>query len=219
MSNGREVRFTMKFQALFDPDGPTFHVPGFPQTLFPDDVPDEMQSQIKTEFYDFDIAVSPPWVWVERFHHLIKRHLYQWEKLLASEQVLRDDDALFNYDLTEKSTTTAHSEAESSGTGTNTAYMSDTPDGSLGDIENYMSAGSKNSDVSTGNSKGNSTGSVDLRRYGNIGVMTAAQILGGYREAMDYDAYQVIFAELSPLFLGSYDLEDSGEFVRTVDPW
>ena len=97
--------------------------------------------------------------------------------------------------------------------------MSDTPDGSLGDIENYMSAGSKNSDVSTGNSKGDSTGSVDLRRYGNIGVMTAAQILGGYREAMDYDAYQVIFAELSPLFLGSYDLEDSGEFVRTVDPW
>jgi hypothetical protein len=49
----------------------------------------------------------------------------------------------------------------------------------------------------------------NLRRYGNIGVQTAAQILGGYREAAVFDAYEsVIFPEVSQLFLSVVDLDE-----------
>lgn len=57
------------------------------------------------------------------------------------------------------------------------------------------------------------TNTHELRRYGNIGVMTAAQILGGYREAQQYDIYQnVIFPECEQLFLHFVDLDE-------VDIW
>ena len=208
----------MKFSELFKSDSPVYRVPGFPETLFPEEVPEEMRKHIELEFYDYDIAISPPWVWVERFHYLIKRHLYQWQKLIESEQALRDEDAIYNYDLTENSTLQTHTSSQDNNTGSATDFMSDTPDGSLDDIEQYMSAGTRGVTNNRLDSFGEASNVGTLRRFGNIGVMTAARILGGYRTAMDYDAYKTIFDELSILFVGSFDLEDNGEFVKTVNP-
>ena len=56
---------------------------------------------------------------------------------------------------------------------------------------------------------GNAHEEHNLRRYGNIGVQTAAQILGGYREAAVFDAYEsVIFPEVSQLFLSVIDFDE-----------
>ena len=43
-----------------DPNSPVFNVPGFPDQLWPDDVPDDMRKQIAGEFYSYDLALSPP---------------------------------------------------------------------------------------------------------------------------------------------------------------
>lgn len=52
-----------------------------------------------------------------------------------------------------------------------------------------------------------------LRRYGNIGTMTVAQVLGGYRDAQRFDVYSsVIFPECEQLFLHFVELE-------SVDLW
>lgn len=206
----------MKFSALFQTDSPAFNVSGYPSELFPDAVPDAMREQIMNEFYDYDIAVMPPWVWLSRFHLTINRHLYQWQKLIDSEQALRDDDAIYNYDMTETSSGTATNVSTDSSSGSQSSFVSDTPDGSLNDIEQYMSSGSRT--VSSANANGQSSGSTtgQLTRKGNIGVMTAAQILGGYRMAVDFDAYAVIFRDLMPLFIGSFDLDDNGDFVPTI---
>lgn len=208
----------MKFQKLFNQESPVFNVSGYPQTLFPEDVPDEIKNQIMCEFFNYDLAISPPWVWVQRFHMVIERHLYQWEKLIASERFLRDDDGIFNYDLTEESETSGTHETESENEGTSDQFVSDTPDGSLTDIENYMSSGSRDSGSSSGSTSGSSSTESTLRRYGNIGVMTSAQILGGYREATNYDAYQTIFREIQHLFIGCFDLDDNGSFDLVVNP-
>ena len=208
----------MKFQQLMDPNSPVFNVPGFPGQLWPDDVPDDMRKQIASEFYSYDLALSPPWVWVERFHHVINRHLYQWEKLLASEHALRDDDAIFNYDLTETSTSEGTSSSDTTSTGSTDEFVSDTPDGSLTDIANYMSAGGRTSGSNTANTNGRTLSTGNLRRFGNIGVMTSAQIMNGYRDAMDFDAYKIIFRELEHLFIGSFDLDSMGEFDMLVRP-
>ena len=95
----------MKFGQLFNPNDPVFSVDGYPSTLFPVNFPAEIANQIKSEFEDYDIALSPPWRWVQRFHLVLDRHLYQWQKLIASERFLRDDDGIYNYDLTEESST------------------------------------------------------------------------------------------------------------------
>ena len=208
----------MKFQQLLDPNSPVFNVPGFPDALYPDDVPSDMRAQIESEFYSYDLALSPPWVWVERFHHVINRHLYQWEKLLASEHALRDDDAIFNYDLTETTASIGSSSSTTTSSGSTDDFISDTPDGSLTDISNYMSSGSRSSGTSTATTGGSTNHNGNMRRYGNIGVMTSAQIMNGYRDAMDFDAYRIIFRELEPLFIGSFDLDSMGEFDLLVRP-
>lgn len=208
----------MKFAQLFDQNSPVFNVSGYPSTLFPADFPEEIAAQIKSEFQDYDIALSPPWRWVERFHLTIERHLYQWEKLLASERYLRDEDGIYNYDLNETSTYNGKSASDNRNQTNGQQYVSDTPDGSLNDISQYMSSGSR--DQNTGRSEGASVNESKstMRRYGNIGVMTSAQILGGYRDAIDFDAFRLIFRDLESLFIGSFDLDDNGSFDLVVNP-
>ena len=208
----------MKFAQLFNPNSPVFNVTGYPSTLFPANFPEEIAAQIKSEFEDYDIALSPPWRWVERFHLTIERHLYQWQKLLASERYLRDEDGIYNYDLTEKSEFNGKSATDTRQNNNGQQYVSDTPDGNLVDIENYMSSGSRDQSSGRGESTSANESVSSLRRYGNIGVMTSAQILGGYREAIDYDAYKAIFRDLESLFVGSFDLDDNGSFDLVVNP-
>lgn len=207
----------MKFDQFLNPVSPAFNVPGFPTTLYPEAVPEEIANQITGHFIGYDIAVSPPWVWLLKWHNTIARHLYQWQKLIESERALRDEDGIYNYDLTEETEFSNETGTETSGTGTDEQFMSDTPDGSLSDIANYMSSGAKNSSASSGESSGTSSGASSMRRYGNIGVMTSAQILGGYRDATNFDAYEIIFRDLEPLFIGVFDLDDNGEFDLTIN--
>ena len=207
----------MRFCELLKPTSNVYNVEGFPTSLFPSEMSDaeqyphgsEMIEQISEHFFEYQITIVPPWYWVKRFHAVIRRHLWQWEKLIKSEQALRDDDAIYNYDLNESGT------YENTGSGQADNYVSDTPDGRIqpSDIETYMSNAARNKSETDG------SGSHTLRRYGNIGVMTSAQIMGGYRDAINYDAYQVIFAELEPLFLGVFeDFAEIGSYDRTVNP-
>lgn len=207
----------MRFSNLLNPNSKIYQMTGFPSTLFPAVMDDlqtyphgaEMVENITEHFFEYQITISPPWYWVRRFHATIKKHLYQWEKLIQSEQALRDDDAIYNYDLTETGT------YSNSGEGQNDNFVSDTPDGSIqpSDIENYMSSAGRTKSDTAGE------GEHELTRKGNIGVMTSAQILGGYREAVNFDAYKVIFAELEPLFLGVFeDFAEVGVFDLTVQP-
>lgn len=207
----------MRFCELLNPKSKVYSVDSFPKTLFPADMDDlekyphgaEMVENITEHFFEYQITIVPPWYWVRRFHAVIKRHLYQWEKLIQSEQALRDDDAIYNYDLNESGT------YSNSGSGQADSYVSDTPDGRIqpSDIETYMSNAGRNKNENTGE------GEHTLRRYGNIGVRTSSEIVGGYREAINFDAYKIIFAELEPLFLGVFeDYAEIGEYDRTVNP-
>ena len=207
----------MRFCELLNPNSNVYSVDGFPETLFPADMDDlekyphgaEMVENITEHFFEYQITIVPPWYWVRRFHAVIKRHLYQWEKLIQSEQALRDEDAIYNYDLNESGT------YSNSGTGQADSYVSDTPDGRIqpSDIETYMSNAGRNKNENTGE------GEHTLRRYGNIGIMTSAAIVAGYREGINFDAYKIIFAELEPLFLGVFeDYAEIGEYDRTVNP-
>lgn len=307
---------TIPFYELIDQDSEIWQLINkqrFPSLYPPNVLPDDIIENINGYFYDREIAYSAPEKFLRQWWRLVKERAYAWTKLLQTETVLRDDDMLFNYDLTEHSEdnreTSGKSESvnrpdikdkitpdllnttqsdstqngsqsqsskennsqNASNNQTNTENGShgtvehdmDTPDGITSDIDNYLTranrttetdnvtntqngtssqsgnrsstqTGSNNQKINektinrqTGtttshhygeeNSETNSSGSDknihDLRRYGNIGTMTVASVLGGYREAQQFDVYsQVIFPECENLFLHFVDLD-------TIDIW
>lgn len=207
---GNGTEFTIEFNKFWNEEYAPIIYDGDITTLFPDtpDLTPEMEAAIKDHFWYRQIGEETPQKFLRHFHRIIIDRAYSWKKLIESEKALRDEDMIFNYDLTENATgkRTDAGQSTTQGQNTGTAFLSDTPDGEISDIEIYMSQSSKNVSNSSGSSSsiGNSDSETHLKRFGNIGVMTAAQIMGGYRQATEWSAYNVIYAELEKCFLGVY---------------
>lgn len=124
-------------------------------------------------------------------------------------------DPLQSYELTEEYTKNAtstgilESSTNNKSEGKNTHKHSDTPQGSIDNLESYMSDASKDDNESsseTGSSsfstdRGNET--YTLRRYGNIGVQPLGDELTKLRESFLNIDMEVI-NELNDLFLKVY---------------
>lgn len=222
------------------PDGAPY------QSLWPPDtvLPEAVQQIIINNFYSRYTSDANPQSWLRRFQNKIVIEQDKWLKLIESEDLLTDEDATRNYDVTEvadytentrdnitssyNGNTAANTSGNTTTEATNTSYASDTPDGSVNDIANYMSEAAKsvgnNEQISTAESEtdsnesgisdreGDRTYHNEITRKGNIGVQTAAQILGGYRLAINWCAYDIIFDELEPLFIGVWEVDDYGTF-------
>lgn len=233
---------TYGFWELIDEDSEVWYLVDrtkYPH-LFPENVSalsEDMEDNIKEHFYNRQIGFSSPQDFLRHFHRLIRERANTWARLIATETALRADDMIYNYDMVEDSTDEREGESGSSstrtpnltvsGTGsdTSTTRRMDTPDTLTSDIENYLSEAGKDSSTSTrtqtqtGTETNTGTGTFEdanthhLTRKGNIGVMTAAQILGGYRQAQVWDAYSdVIFPEINTLMLNIVD-------VQEIDIW
>lgn len=171
-----------------------------------------IQDQIMDNFANYFVNSANPQYWIGRFQLLILREQDKWQKLLDSENALRPDDAIYNYDMVEKTNYTTS--GQSAGGSTRTGYNSETPEGSTADIETYMSAANKN--VDSNNDSASSTGEQTVTRQGNIGVMTSAQILGGYRAAVNWCALEeVIFPALEKLFIMIWEEDDDYGYLYT----
>ena len=173
-----------------------------------------IQDQIMDNFANYFVNSSDPQYWIGRFQLLILREQDKWQKLLTSEDALRPDDAIYNYDLSE--TTSYQTSGNSQAGGTRTGYNSETPEGATSDIETYMSAANKS--VDSNNDSATSSGEQTVTRKGNIGVMTSAQILGGYRTAVNWCALEeVIFPELEKLFVMIWEEDEGNGYLYAID--
>lgn len=207
----------LPFFRFFDEKDPVIYPPdGVYKTLWPVDcsLTNDAKEQIKINFTNYFTNSANPQYWLGRFHALIRREQDKWQKLLTSEDALRPDDAIYNYDMQE--TTSYQTSGESQSGGTRTGYNSETPEGSTSDIESYMSAANKS--VDSNNDTATSTGNQTVTRKGNIGVMTSAQILGGYRAAVNWCALEeVIFPELEKLFVMIWEADEGNGYLYAID--
>ena len=205
----------LPFFRFFDESDTVIYPPtGVYKTLWPANciLSGEVKEQIKVNFCNYFTNSGNPQYWLSRFHSLVTREQDKWKKLLDSENALRPDDAIYNYDLTEKTNYTTS--GQSQGGATRTGYNSETPEGSTSDIEQYMSAANKN--VDSNNDSASSTGEQTVTRQGNIGVMTSAQILGGYRAAVNWCALEeVIFPELEKMFIMIWEEDEDYGYLYT----
>ena len=173
-----------------------------------------IQDQIMDNFANYFVNSANPQYWIGRFQLLVLREQDKWQKLLDSENALRPDDAIYNYDMTEKTNYTTSGQSE--GGSTRTGYNSETPEGTTADIESYMSAANKS--VDSNNDSASSTGEQTVTRKGNIGAMTAAQVIGGYREATNWCALEeVIFPALEKLFIMIWEEDEGNGYLYAID--
>lgn len=194
-------------------------------SLWPADITltDDEKEQIINQFYDRITNTVPPQYWLRRWHNLVKRECPKWRKLLDSEELLTEADATTNYHMTETSSYSSTSSGTTSNTSSaqsgNKQYVSDTPDGSLSDISNYMSSGaesnSNSSGSSSGESDGSSSGESTTERVGNTGFRSNAEILETYREGLKFCAFDYIFKTLEPMFIGVWE-GDYGYIYPTI---
>ena len=194
------------------------------KTLWPTNciLENDVKEQIKINFTNYFVNSSDPQYWLSRFQALIMREQDKWQKLLQSEHSLRPQDAYYNYDMTETTefSTNGTRRTTNSDSTNNTHYVSETPEGSVDDINSYMSAASKDNNLSSynGNDTADNTGNQTVTRKGNIGVMTAAQILGGYREATNWCALEeVIFPSLEKLFVMIWEEGEGNGYLYAIN--
>lgn len=157
---------------------------------------------------------------VGRFLHQFRtrvRELAPYYKKLyeLEDQLTEAGDPFQSYDLTEtyKQTSKGSESGQSSGSSTNTddhlRKLSNTPQGSVDNLDDYMTEAEKNTandtSTTTANSSGSSSGEVEhtLTRKGNIGVQPL-----GVEFTANWQAYiniDLMFIEaLNDLFLGVY---------------
>ena len=207
----------LPFFRFFDRNDPVIYPKGARYNwLWPDNctLNGFIQDQIMDNFANYFVNSSDPQYWIGRFQLLILREQDKWQKLLTSEDALRPDDAIYNYDMQE--TTRYQTSGQSESGSTRTGYNSETPEGSTADIETYMSAANKN--VDSNNDSATSNGEQTVTRKGNIGVMTSAQILGGYRSAVNWCALEeVIFPELEKLFVMIWEGDEGYGYLYAID--
>ena len=181
-----------------------------------------IQDQIMDNFANYFVNSSDPQYWIGRFQLLVMREQDKWQRLLQSEHLLRPQDAYYNYDMTETTEFSANGtkRTTNSDSTNNTHYVSETPEGSVEDITNYMSAASSDHNLSTYNvsDTADNTGNQTVTRKGNIGAMTAAQIIGGYRDAVNWCALEeVIFPALEKLFVMIWEEDEGNGYLYTIN--
>lgn len=221
-----EKQYTLPFYEFLDENN-TFIYPseGEFKTLFPANYHEGIKAAIIQEFYYRQVGQYIPQKFLRRFHRLLNERQDAWIKLIGSEDIVQPEYATRNYDMTEERTqhvesenqgnASSNSQTTTSDTGSSgaTAWISDTPDGSVSDIETYMSSANKNQSNSEANGNattdgssqnaGSSSGDLteNIHRYGNIGVTTFEKIIEGYRNSASWCAFeQVIFPEVNKLF-------------------
>lgn len=221
-----EKQYTLPFYEFLDetnkfiyPENAEF------KTLFPAGYHEVIKSAIIQEFYYRQVGQYVPQKFLRRFHRLLNERRDAWVKLIESEDLIKPEYATRNYDMTEERT--QHVESQNQGNATSnsqtsttdsgntgaTSWVSDTPDGSVSDIETYMSSANKNQATSEANGNsitdgssqntGSSNGDLNesIHKFGNIGVITFEKIIEGYRNSAAWCSFEnVIFPEVNKLF-------------------
>lgn len=149
---------------------------------------------------------------VGRFLHYFRARIREimpyYKQLYESVKIMEElDDPFGNVDITE---TFEQETNDTSNTSTNATTQgenrfSDTPQGSIDNIDNYMTNASKDNNQSEATVQGVGTGTVKhtLTRKGNQGVNTYAHDMKELRETF-INIDMMIIDDLNDLFLGIY---------------
>lgn len=197
-------------------------------SYYKDEEKKAFEQKVIDHFYFRQIGQETPARWLHYFRSRIREIMPYYLDIYKSVELFKSvEDPLESYNLTETYTesssgsgsssdnSTSETSSTSSGHSENIRKHSDTPQGDITNVEQYMTEGTVTEDDSSGESEGtssvNATGttsseserSYELTRRGNIGVQPFGQEIKILREAY-INVDMMIINELNDLFLGVY---------------
>lgn len=178
------------------------------------------EKKVIDHFYFRQIGQETPARWLHYFRSRIREIMPYYLDIYKSVELFKSvEDPLESYNLTETYTESSsgsgsssdNSSSESSGHAENIRKHSDTPQGNITNVEQYMTEGTVTEDESGASSSVSASGttsseserSYELTRRGNIGVQPFGQEIKILREAY-INVDMMIINELNDLFLGVY---------------
>lgn len=182
------------------------------------------EQKVIDHFYFRQIGQETPARWLHYFRTRMREIMPYYIDIYKSVELFKSvEDPLESYNLTETYTETgtgsatssdsSTSETSGSNTSENVRKHSDAPQGSITNVENYISDGTITDDTNTsetdtsvsssGTSSTESERSYELNRRGNIGVQPLGQEIKILREAY-INVDMMVIDDLNDLFLKVY---------------
>lgn len=182
------------------------------------------EQKVIDHFYFRQIGQETPARWLHYFRSRIREIMPYYLDIYKSVEVFKSvEDPLESYNLVETyretgtgsatSQDSATSETTGSTTTDHTRKFSNTPQGSIDNIDDYLTEATKEGGTEDSESSGTTTNSgssstetektYELSRRGNIGVQPLGQEIKILREAY-INVDMMIINELNDLFLGVY---------------
>lgn len=189
-------------------------------SYYKDEAKTEFEQKVIDHFYFRQIGQETPGRWLHYFRTRIREIMPYYIQLYKSVELMENaGDPFEAYNLTETyeedtsgtSSVQSGSEGLSETTTNNEHRFSNTPQGSINNIDNYLTEATKDNNTLTTQSEDDSTStgetsgkkSYTMTRRGNIGVQPLGAEINVYRSAlMDVDTK--IINELNDLFLMVY---------------
>lgn len=182
----------------------------FDYPIWSESAREELEMKILNHYAFREIGFETP----AKFKHYFKTRMLE----IMPKYVRLYQTTIFKYNPIENYNMIENSEDSSKGkdstTRDNTSSdkavnkFSDTPQGSIDNIDKYMSQAQKNENEGVQNEK--FTGNREtvekhtLTRKGNIGVTTTQQMIEAERKVLEFDLFTAIIGEFRDLFMGVY---------------
>lgn len=157
----------------------------------------ELENKIVEHYAFRQIGFETPARFIFELNKKMREIMPYYNKIWATTQY--DYNPIENYNMRESSEDTA--ENTETGKANSVSKFSDTPQGSIERIDNYLT--NATADAGDHETKNNGKTNHKAERAGNIGVTTTQQMIDQERK-MTIDVDMQIIAELNELFLGVY---------------
>lgn len=181
-------------------------------SFYKDDEKKAFEQKVLDHFWFRQIGQETPGRWLHYFRTRIREIMPYYIQRYESVELMKNvGDPFEAYNLreeyTEETTGTGSATSENTGTADNVRRFSDTPQGSVDNLDNYLTEATRDngntSGSMTGTSEDTGTKTYTLTRKGNIGVQPLGQEINVYRSAL-INVDMEIIKELNDLFLLVY---------------
>ena len=176
---------------------------------------ENFQNKFYNRYYDREIFCKNPRVFKRELIGKLNEIAPYYKQLYKTELESQNINFLLNKDLKEEFTreldniSNSNSTSNNNSSGTSQNIFSDTPEGSINNLDKYMSNASKSSADDNSSSESNSQHTTKgkekttLLSQGNIGITSSAELLEKWRSVL-INIDSMILDELSYLFLDIY---------------
>lgn len=180
---------------LWDFDYPSFYT-GADKDVF--------EKKVIDHFYFRQIGFETTGRFLHYFRTIVREIMPYYKQMYETVKIMDELPSPFdNVDVTETYTETRKSKVESTGESDATRKFSNTPQGSISNLDNYLTEANVDRGASSGESTENTETTHTFRKVGNQGVNTYAHDMLEYRETL-LNIDMLIIKDLEPAFLRVY---------------